>query len=169
MSTELQDTLQDFTHTADPAAYATIEQALLEHLQLPHRHIPDAETQAHDAILTHSIQPGEYDIPGTQIVFPADTPLEIKTCQEWIVDTNSRNNRRRGRFHIRPSTHDAFEGAYILAVINQDKSGLRAVAMLDHEALDTVVHDTATNQGTGRGQISAIPWTRVLDTRGYQA
>lgn len=148
-----------------------IERSMLDTLPPEFEHVPDEDTMKYDAEfrVDYTSEPGlpVVGIPAVE----AGTPSELKTCQEWINDQGARGNqnRRRGRWHVNRSTHEALlasDGVYTLCVMDGDR--VLAGQIVPAEMLGEVA--SWTNGGKKyASQRAAIPWAKLIDPDAIEA
>lgn len=149
----------------------SIERGVLTQIELPAKHVPDAEDHRFDARLDEPVTANDLtldddvavSIYGT-IVIPEDTVFEIKTCQEWIDDAGSRAGRRRGRVKIDRDAHVTLvdlDGWYLITVVDGDVV-LAAVLIPAADLTERLSSRWTVNGSTERRKSSAqVPWHKI--------
>lgn len=144
------------------------EQAILATLPLNAAHVPDAETDHYDAVLVESFVPTSTIVVIGKLEVPAETPLELKTCQRWISDNGSRAGRRRGQFKINESTHEELvdlDGWYLFLVLEGDD--LLLGVMIAAEDLEDLPFYNASKRFKSRR--ATLPWFKVAPEEAVSA
>ena len=82
-------------------------------------------------------------------------PLEVKACQQWVLDANTSNSRRRGRFWIAQKQHkELLEGDGFYAFFVLDEHGDYLVSKL--------VSAREVSEYAGHESNIQITWTKVF-------
>lgn len=149
----------------NPEQIAKRERELIDRLPLDLEHVPNSEAAHYDAELRAPFYPtSRVSITGGLAV-DAATPIELKTCQRWITDRHSAQDRRRGRFFVSEVAHRELEnigGTYCFIVLDGEQllaARLVVPALLDVELSWTRGDDTHASRKT------AISWPRVVPRR----
>lgn len=119
----------------------------------------------YDAITAEPIVTGpDARLSGLTVV-DVGTPIEIKSCVEWIGDHD-----RRGRWWFREGAHErllAAGGEYVLAV-RDGSSGLLRVALTPASTVDVLLEGRWTSCGRHHeaDRSAQLPWGAAFDTGG---
>lgn len=144
------------------------EKAILQDLPLNAAHVPDSETDHYDAVLVESVQSSSTIAVIGRLEVPAETPLELKTCQQWISDNGSRSGRRRGQFKINERTHEKLvdvSGWYLFLVL-EDEDLLHGV-LIAAEDLKNLPFYNASQRFTSRR--ATLPWFKIAPKEAVSA
>lgn len=140
----------------------TVETSVCERWpELHHVANDDKVPDWYDAITTEAIVTGpDARVAGLTVV-EAGTPIEVKSCRNWIDDG------RRGRWWIREGAHERLlkaDGEYALAIRDDDNDVLRAVLVPAH-TVDVLLAGRWTNCGEHHvaERSAQLPWSAVLD------
>jgi hypothetical protein len=140
----------------------TREQSILDQLPLEAKHVPKAETDQYDAELVEPFASnGKISCVGRLAIEPG-TPLELKTCQEWIDCHSSGAGRRRGQFAVNESTHDALEqlgGVYVFLVMDGEQ--ILAGRIRPPEDLDDIA-TWSPSSSRYSSRRAKIPWFKLV-------
>lgn len=146
-----------------------LERSVFEAVSIDVEHVPDEDVRAYDGRLS------ETALDRVDPVFiAAETPVELKTCFEWIDDRHSWNGRRRGRWWIGRRAHEALKdlgGAYLLAILDEDDEPIEAL-LVRAEVLDDYLADRWTGNGSGHNQgdeSAQLRWSAVIDPDDLEA
>lgn len=139
-----------------------MEQGLFEEIPPEVEHVHKGQAIHHDGLLVKDYTTtSELPIIG-RAVMGAGTPIELKTCQKWIDDRGSSNKRRRGRWQVQKTAHEALEendGAYCLLVLDIDE--VLDGRLLPARGLNGLA--SWTNGGYKYNTPRAfIPWSKII-------
>lgn len=139
------------------------ERRILSQAPFEARHVPDAETQAYDAVMAEPFHPTSTVSAYGTVVVEAGTILELKTCQQWIGDRHSRSGRRRGQFKLQKGHHETLkelDAKYASLVLTEDER-LLGGRLVDPSDLDPVL--SWTNGGSKYADERAtVPWYKIV-------
>lgn len=141
------------------------ERALLEDLPIDAEHVPDAEENGFDArVRSRFVATNSLGVVG-RLYIDAGTPLELKTCQVWIDDSGSRNDRRRGTFRIQEDTHERLEelgGVYCLLVMDADE--VLTGRIVEPEHIEARVSSWTNGGRKYQSRRAHISWAKLIPT-----
>jgi hypothetical protein len=145
------------------------ERAILARLPFDAQHVPNSECQDYDAVLEEPYTTGQHIRIIGRARLEAGTPIELKTCQEWIDDNGSWNGRRRGTFRVQQDTHERLEdagGVYCLLVMDGDD--ILTGRLLEPEHLESCVNSWTNGGAKYQSDRAHVSWGSIMPPSSIQ-